>query len=806
MKIKHLTLFFILLFACFSTFAQSNNGSVSGKLTDPVTGEMIDFAGVAIINQGTEDIVKSNTSNNGGTFKITGLPYGKYALRISFVGYEKQMVDDIEINAEHIDIYLGTIKLKKSGAALNEVTVTEKKNVVDFNADQVTYNVSQSLQSEGATATDILKNVPMVSVDIDGNATIAGKRNTRIFIDGKPSDYMSSNIADLLNILPSDAIEKIEVMTNPPVKYSADGEGIINIVLKKGYKVGLNGTLSLSAGTLGNYNVNSYASYKGKTFSVSSSYAFGESESNTYSTSQSQNFPTNAALYYRNQNGDRSNLNFGHNIRNSLNWDIDTTQNLRFTSNFNINHASGSSASDYYSLDQNYSQTELRDQDNNNANRSFNYSFDLDYTLKRKNGDQLEAAATFGGNTSGSDRFAQTIYLDANNLPIATKPALNQTYDVDGANKVLQVKVDYDKPLGATKKSTFDFGVSANMRTNNNNQDVEDLNFTTQAYSQNALLSNNFVYHENIYSGYASLSIKTDNKWSFRAGGRSEVTDVDFTVSAVPDPYFIKPYVTFFPNASISKNFSNYTIGVSYSGRIGRPNIYSLNPQIITNVSNPNISFGNPNLSPSYTQQVDFSFAIYGKNWAFYPRIGIANTTRIIERITTPIANQAYQTTYDNLGSSSYNTINLYGNYRISKRINLNGGGTLGHMVYQTTNINSKLNRNGYTVQVKGGTQIDIPGKFAFEGNTNYYSNSSAQGRNKGSLTSSFAMRKSFYKNKIRVRLMATNPLGQTSSTTFTQGDTFNKEDYYTINTRNYTLSVSYNFTKVAAKKAVKTI
>lgn len=134
---------------------------------------------------------------------------------------------------------MGTLKLSSEQNNLSEVTITAEKPVIEFAADMITYNVDKSILAEGSTATDILKNVPMVQVDIDGKATIAGKRSTRIFIDGKPSDYMTSNIADLLNVLPSDAIEKIEVMTNPPARYSGDGEGIINIVMKKGLQLAL---------------------------------------------------------------------------------------------------------------------------------------------------------------------------------------------------------------------------------------------------------------------------------------------------------------------------------------------------------------------------------------------------------------------------------------------------------------------------------------------------------------------------------------------------------------------------------------
>jgi hypothetical protein len=364
---KTVLLIAILAFAAsFKIFAQTpGNCIVFGKVADGVSGEMIDFAGISMFQQGTDIIFKSISTSNEGNFKFTNIPYGKYTIRVSYVGFERQVIEDIDLNADHPDFSLGTIRLKKSSGALNEVKIVDKKPTLEVNADQITYNVSESLQAEGSTATDVLKNVPMVNVDIDGNVTIAGKRNTRIFIDGKPSDYMTSNIADLLNVLPSDAIEKIEVMNNPPAKYSADGEGIINIVLKKGYKVGLNGTLSLNAGTLGNYNANAYAAYRSKGFALTSSYAFGESQNAADNQTYNQNYLPDTN--YHNQEGARRGQNFGQNFREGINWDIDSTQNVRFTSNFNFNNADGSSFSDDAYLNEALIQKKINTQRNSNV-------------------------------------------------------------------------------------------------------------------------------------------------------------------------------------------------------------------------------------------------------------------------------------------------------------------------------------------------------------------------------------------------------------------------------------------------------
>jgi len=422
MRNLYLIVFLFSFFSISNGYAQANNGArISGKLIDAANNEVVDFATVALYKTGEDNMFKGTSSNDGGLFNLYGVPYGVYTLRVSFVGYDKYTVERITVDATHQVANLGTIRLKQSGNALSEVVISDKKPQIEYTADQITYNVGESLQAEGSVATDILKNVPMINVDIDGKATIEGKRNTRIFIDGKPSDYMTSNITDLLNILPSDAIEKIEVMTNPPAKYSADGEGIINIVLKKGYKVGLNGTLSVTGGTLGRYNINSYASYRTSTLAINSSYAFGESQSIANSYSLRRNFFPDT-LFYRNNYSGRDGNNFGHNFRTGVNWDIDSTQNLRFTTNFSLSNSGNASFIDYHYLDNQSIETNLNKQNNDNHANAFNYVLDADYTWKiNKGGEELEVDATYSANTSGNNRYLARNYLDGSGLPMVHK-------------------------------------------------------------------------------------------------------------------------------------------------------------------------------------------------------------------------------------------------------------------------------------------------------------------------------------------------------------------------------------------------
>ncbi|WP_461791799.1 carboxypeptidase-like regulatory domain-containing protein [Pedobacter sp.] len=267
--------FSTLLLISFQSKSQTTDkGIVRGKVIEEVGALPIPFAVVALFESGAEQPLITLQTDENGFFKFSNVKFGTYKVKVSYVGFGALFVNEVVLSKADADKNLGSLKLAAEQNNLNEVVITSEKPVIEVGADVITYNVSSSILAEGSTATDLLKNVPMVEVDIDGNTTISGKRSTRVFIDGKPSDYMTSNIADLLNVLPSDAIEKIEVMTNPPAKYSADGEGIINIVMKKGFKVGFNGNVGLAAGTQGNNNANANASYRGEKYSITGGGAY----------------------------------------------------------------------------------------------------------------------------------------------------------------------------------------------------------------------------------------------------------------------------------------------------------------------------------------------------------------------------------------------------------------------------------------------------------------------------------------------------------------------------------------------------
>lgn len=795
-----LTLIFTALFI-IPLLAKSQSvekGIIRGKVIEEVGALPIPFAVVSIYEGAAEQPIITSQTDENGFFKFNNVKLGVYKLKVSYVGYSALFVNEILIGKTDFDKNLGALKLSEEQNNLNEVVITSEKPLIEVGADVITYNVSSSILAEGSTATDLLKNVPMVEVDIDGNTTISGKRSTRVFIDGKPSDYMTSNIADLLNVLPSDAIEKIEVMTNPPAKYSADGEGIINIVMKKGFKVGFNGNVGFSAGTQGNTVTNANASYKGSNYSFTGGGAYrtniGKSSSESYRT----NFFTDRiskpdTTFYNNQFSNSRSESDGGNVRVALDWDINKKQNLRVNSSYNLNGSDSWSGSDFQFLDQNEITTRLRNQINLGDNSSNNFVFNTDYSLTTDTlGGRLTAGFTFNTSNNSSGRTFERL----NVFPSNVNPSLQQNNNEIG-NQGINFNLDYDKPV-FKKRDRLEFGVAYNYRKNDNDLLVENFNYSTQQYVNNARLSNAFFYNENILAGYASYNYRKEG-WSAKAAMRSEYTNVNFDLST-GEVYNVNPYFSFFPSLSLNRFFKKkYNIGATYSVRINRPRENTLNPQV-NNSDTLNISYGNPDLSPSYTHQFDVSFGAFGQKWTFTPRISYSTASGVIERSRFVNPNGISESTFSNVATNQMLSLLLIGNYRPTKKITANGNFQVIHSNY-TSAINRDRNQGGFSIRSRAGLSMQLPYKTAFEANLNYNNNVTALGRNSASVNTSFGARKTFFKNTLTARVSANDPFRARRNSTYNEGLNFFSNTYGVVNTNNITFNVTYRFTKVKTNK-----
>jgi len=789
---KKLLLLFCFVFTVLSVKAQ-NKGVISGKVVEQAGGLPIPAAVVAVYASGSQQPVITSRTDEDGFFKIRQLQYGSYSIKISYIGFTPLIVNDLILAEKDPERKQASLKLIADQTHLDEVTITAEKPLVQFAADMMTYNVEKSILAEGSTASDILKNVPMVEVDLDGNATISGKRNTRIFIDGKPSDYMTSNIADLLSVLPSDAIEKIEVMTNPPAKYSGDGEGIINIVMKKNFKIGLGGNAGATAGLQGNTNMNANASYKSKSYSINGGASYRYTIRKNGNESYRDNFFADTSFYYNQINANR-NADNGGNYRANLDWSISKKQNLRISTNFNNNGSTSNTGAYNHYLDDERIERNLRNQITNGNIGGHNFVFDTDYELNiDTTGGKLSAGLTYNENNNNNQRLQNRTFI-----PVTKNPQLQENRNKI-TNDGLTFKLDFEKPV-FKKKDNIEAGISYNYRNNNNDQLIQNYDFDAQQYLINEKLSNQFLYKEDIFAAYTAYNFR-GKKWGAKAGLRAEMTAVKFDLSN-GESYTIDPYLNLFPSFSINKNIKQrYNLMASYSVRVNRPRENSLNPQV--NNNDPlNINYGNPDLLPELTHQMDMAFNVYGQRWSFTPRLAYSRRKAVIERYKTVFETGVAETTFDNVASNSEFGLFLTANYRPYKTISTNANISFSQTTYKS-DLNTSLNRTGKNLRGSMGLSMELPFKTAFEGNINYYNNISAQGRNKGSVTTWMGARKVFLKNKLNARISVTDPFGRASNYSLNEGANFRVENFNNSNSNNVTLSLNYRFARITKTKPI---
>ena len=263
-------LFILFLFTPFLAFSQrpgnSGNtpkgitGTISGNIADSTSGESIPFASIGLYNQVSGQLINGGISDEDGGFRIPDLPAGDYMLQVVFVGYAVKEIRDLRLTSQKPDLDYGSILLAQESQLLNEIKVVGQAPLIEARPDKIVYNAERDLTTRGGDAADVLRNVPLLAVDFDGNVSMRGSENVRILINGRPSGIFNASVADALKMMPADQIKSVEVITSPSAKYDGEGTaGIINIITKKKSIEGIAGSVELTGGNRsnrGNRNMN----------------------------------------------------------------------------------------------------------------------------------------------------------------------------------------------------------------------------------------------------------------------------------------------------------------------------------------------------------------------------------------------------------------------------------------------------------------------------------------------------------------------------------------------------------------------
>lgn len=709
-------LFLIGLLFLADLLSAQTNYKIIGQILDDKK-EPLPYVAVAIFKASDSSYVKGVATEMNGKFNIEAPP-GNYYAKISFLSFKDKTISDINIVNKDVD--LKKIVLEPAIKNLDEFTVTEEKALMELDLDKRVFNVDKDVTNQGADASEILDNVPSVSVDVDGNVSLRGSENVRILINGKPSGMVGISTSEALKQLQGNQIEKIEVITNPSSRYDAEGEvGIINIVLKKDRREGINGSVNANFGYPNNYGGGFNITIKRKNFSVFTGYgvSFRDSPGSNTST-QDFTYPDTSFSYTSVSQTER--FSFDNNFR--LGTEIILNDYNSITISGNTSFGDGDNEidltySDFNDLDvatQTVNRHEVEDKDRLSYDVNFNYR----KTFKTK--DRL-----FTIDINHSDRTDnENSTISQTNNVIASENIEQRVFNNEGGqNYVFQT--DYIHPI---KNGKLEVGAKYTVRKIDDDYAVEQYNETTSEWEYIPGFVNLVLFEENVSAGYLMFGNKV-NKFSYQLGVRAEhtylLTDLTTTKERNERDYF-----NLFPTTHLNYELKKGTsFQVSYSRRIQRPRHWWLLPFFNFSDSRNNFS-GNPNLNPEFTDSYEVG---YLKNWtrgSLLSSVYYRYTTNNITRITTSDSTGITQRRPVNLGVKDAFGVEFSGSYELVKWWDLRGSFNFYREIIEGEYLDVNYGSDAYVWSTRLNSKWEIKKKVNLQASFNYRApQQSPQGR-----------------------------------------------------------------------------
>jgi ferric enterobactin receptor len=794
MKLKFL-LVIIFLIGIIPAFGQTAPAlfSVRGTTTDSVLKKPIGYVTVNLRNAARQ-MVRTAATKTDGTFNFEKLPSGKYLIAIVSVGYNsKTVLVDLTDNTKP-SVDLGSIAISGQTTQLKTVAITMDKPIVRQEVDKLVYDLKADPESKSNSVLDMMRKVPLLSVDGEDNLLLRGQAGYKILINGKPSSMMERDPKSILKSMPASTIQSIEVITNPSSKYDAEGiGGIINIVTNKKVGNGYNGTLNVShVFPVGGPRAGgSFTSKQGK---LEVSGFFGANIANTPEVRNSimrlttgsspTNLSQNNSLEFDGKNGY---------IETGLSYEIDSLNLISGQFNLNGNNQDGINTQNSIlngtgGVIQQYDLL-----NNNNANgRGINVS--LNYQLGFKSSKQRLLTFSYQYYTFNNRQNAGL--MASNRINYAT-PDYQQHNEGESSEQTFQV--DYVHPV---KKLNIEAGVKAIIRDNNSDFQYQSYNPATGNFETDAARSNKFDNNQNVFGAYNSYTY-TLKSWSFKAGARIEETfiDADFISTA---SQLNKNFFNIVPSVSINKKFKNMSaVNFGFTQRIQRPGIYQLNPFV--DRSNPNFeSSGNPNLRPAVSNNVQLGYS-RSKKASLNLMLGYNYFNDLIMPVVVfnPATNIT-RSSFDNTGKARLFTLNTNINYPITKKWSSSFNGRIAHGRVQGT-VNGVLVKNQgfmYGASLNSGYNFEKGWRVS----ANVFvtgPNLSIQGTSNPYASSSFSVNKDIVKDKLSFSATVNNPFSKYRNNIKNSfGPDFTQTNTNTAYFRGFTTSLNYRFGKL--KEAMK--
>lgn len=659
--LSSLFLLFFLIFPLLNFAQQSpQKGKIKGKLTADRSKEALPFATVSIYTE-KDSLIGGGISGEDGKFLVE-IPFGKYYALIEFMGFEPVKTSVFGLSQDNPLQDLGEIQLTVSAADLNEVVVQGEKTIMELALDKRVFNVGKDLANAGGNASDILMNLPSISVDPQGNVLLRGSSNVRILIDGKPSGLVSFKGGSGLRQLPANLVERVEVITNPSARYEAEGmAGVINIILKKDAKQGFNGSFEVVTGAPTNLGFSANLNYRKNKINWFINYGIAYRNLPSVGTIYQEVYGQNSTfITSQTREGNVESIN--NNVRGGLDYFFNEKSVLTASYLWRRSDArriTDIRYQDYINSIDNYQSFTTRRQDEKEREPNSEISLSYKKTFEQK-GHELTTAFTYLNYWENSDQIYTQNTFSPIGMPLSGANLIQYSLNDEYENQYL-VQMDYTKPFGKDGKLESGFRTSFREMKNDYLVTQEDENGIANTILG---LDNVFVYDENILAAYAIYGNKI-NKISYQAGLRAEHTDVN-TILEETNESNPRNYANLFPSAHLTYNLTaENAFQFSYSRRVRRPVYNDLSPYVTLSDAR-NFFSGNPDLDPEFTDALELGHIKYFENGTLFSTVYYRSTQDKIDRIRSVEPNGNATTIPFNLNGENAFGLEFSGDYKLT--------------------------------------------------------------------------------------------------------------------------------------------
>ena len=671
MNIKLITIALSLLFCSLSMFSQNkvlpkskSGATLTGKILDKETKKLVEYATIKLFKSSDSTLIAGCITDAKGIFSLKGVPTNQYYIEYSSMGFYPSRSKPFAIESAKTNLNLGVFELSTATKVLNEVVITGQRTMFNNAIDKKVFNVESDMLSQSGAVTDLLQNIPSIAVSMDGNVSLRGSENVMIMINGRTSMLTAANRADILQQMSASSVDRIEVITNPSAKYKPDGtSGIINIILKKNAKQGLNGTTTANLGNRSRYNGNLNLNYNPGKFNVFGTFGLRQDDRIRLNDDNRKVTDSKNIVTFENIHGEDRSRPLGEFARWGMEYEFNKSNQIGINGNLFTRSAVKHSTSDYRISNLSNTLTDHYERQGKTQGPETELGVSAFYLHKFKKEDhEIQFDYEFEHSKEHEDNYFNNNYI----RPIAL-PTFDNTLIHNNGNKHT-FSLEYKNPI--SEEMVFEAGFKGE-------EEVTDFNYYAEyrdnpvfsslgpIWKKDILKSNDFQFSEFVNAVYGTLA-HTIGKFSYMAGVRLEAASVRSKLITL-DSIVPNNYLNVYPTLHITQKIGmSNELQLNYSRRVNRPENDDLNP--FPEYNDPrNLRAGNPKLKPEFINSIELGYQFKIGKTTIIPTLFYRNKYNGFTQITKPLNDSTFLTTRTNLAKNQSAGFELISTLSIGK-------------------------------------------------------------------------------------------------------------------------------------------